>query len=151
MTYPNPDVITAVTDRFVPVKLDLFKDRPIVRQLNVIWTPTILIADRRGTVHYQSVNFLPAADFLDMLDISEANAMLRWGRNAEALARLRETEARHPDGPLIPEAIYWRGIAAYLTHHTNAALDAEWIPLHERFPDSAWAHRIPWPPSDDVS
>lgn len=78
MTYPDARVQAAIADRFVPLRLDLFKDRGVVRPLNVIWTPTLLIADRRGVVHYRSINFLPPDDFLAMLDIGEAKTCLRW-------------------------------------------------------------------------
>ena len=143
MTYPDPAVRRAIATRFVPLRLDLVADRAVVRPLNVIWTPTLLVADRRGTVHYRSVNFLPPADFLDMLDIGEANARLRWGEYDRAMDLLATVPTRHPDGPLAPEAIYWRGIAAYLKTHSNDELDAIWAEIRERWPDSIWARRIP--------
>lgn len=143
MTYPDPAVRSAIASRFVPLRLDLFVDRNTVRPLNVIWTPTLLIADRRGEIHYRSVNFLPPLDFLDMLDIGEANARLRWGEYDRAMNLLVGVPARHPDGPLVPEAIYWRGIAVYLKTHDNAAMYAIWTEIRERWPDSIWARRIP--------
>ena len=45
MTYPDPAVRRAVAARFVPLRLDLFADRAAVRPLNVLWTPTLLVAD----------------------------------------------------------------------------------------------------------
>lgn len=143
MTYPDPAVRAAVNARFVPLRLDLFHDRAVVRPLNVFWTPTLLVADRRGSVHYRSINFLPPADFLDMLDIGEANARLRWAEYDRAMDLLAAVPARHPAGPLAPEAIYWRGIAAYLKTHDNAPMYAIWREIQERYPDSIWARRIP--------
>ena len=143
MTYPDPTVRQAVVDRFVPLRLDLFADRDVVRPLNVLWTPTLLVADRRGVVHYRSVNFLPPADFLDVLDIGEASARLRWAEYDRAIALLDAVTVRHPDGPLAPEAIYWRGIATYLKTHSTPDMYAVWAEIQERFPDSIWARRIP--------
>ena len=143
MTYPNLAVRQAVADRFVPLRLDLFADRDAVRPLNVLWTPTLLVADRRGVVHYRSVNFLPPADFLDVLDIGEASARLRWAEYDRAIALLDAVTARHPDGPLGPEAIYWRGIATYLKTRSTPDMYAVWAEIQERFPDSIWARRIP--------
>jgi hypothetical protein len=143
VTYPDPAVSAAVRERFVPVRLDLFRDRGVVRPLNVIWTPTLLVADRRGTVHYRSLNFLPPADFLDMLDIGEACARLRWGEYDRAISLLASVTGRNPDGPLAPEAIYRRGMATYLKTPSNAELYAVWREIQERFPDSIWARRIP--------
>ena len=143
MTYRDPAVRQAVAERFVPVRLDLFRDRDAVRPLNVIWTPTLLITDRRGTVHYRSVNFLPPEDFLDMLDIGEANARLRWAEHDRAIALLAAVTERRPNAPLAAEAIYWRGIATYLKTHDSPAMYAVWAEIQERFPDSIWARRIP--------
>ncbi len=143
MTYRDPAVSQAVADRFVPLRLDLFRDRAAVRPLNVLWTPTLLVADRRGTVHYRSVNFLPPEDFLDMLDIGEANARLRWAEHDRAIALLAAVTDRRSNAPLAPEAIYWRGIATYLKTHDSPAMYAVWAEIQERFPDSIWARRIP--------
>ena len=132
-----------MSDRFVPLRLDLYADRAVVRPLNVIWTPTLLVADRRGTVHYRSLNYLPPADFLDMLDIGEANARLRWAEYDRAIELLAAVPARHPSGPLAPEAIYWQGISVYLKTHSNDAMYAVWQEILDRYPDSIWARRIP--------
>lgn len=143
MTYPDPAVAAAVAERFVPLRLDLFRDRTVVRPLDVIWTPTLLFADRRGAVHYRSLNFLPPADFLDLLDIGEANVRLRWGEYDRAIALLAAVTERNPAAPFAPEAIYRRGIATYLQTRSNDEMYAVWQELLDRFPDSIWAHRIP--------
>lgn len=144
MTYPNARVIVAVNERFVPLKLDLFQDpREVIRPLNVIWTPTILFADRRGTIHYQSVNFLPPDLFLTLLDIGEANVDLHWSRPDHAIELLRGAYERDPDSLLAPEALYWWGIAVYLRTHSNDEMYRVWNVLRERFPDSIWAQRVP--------
>lgn len=143
MTYPDSVVRRAVGERFIPLKLDLFADREAVRPLNVVWTPTLLFGDRRGAIHYRSLNFLPPADFLDLLDIGEASTRLRWGEYDRAIALLADVVERDSSAPLAPEAIYLRGIAAYLKTHDGALLDAIWGDLRERFPDSIWTRRIP--------
>ena len=143
MTYPAAAVRAAIAARFVPLRLDLFADRAVVRPLNVIWTPTLLFADRRGTIHYRSLNFLPPADFLDLLDVGEANVRLRWAEYDRAIELLTAVADRNPDGPLAPEAIYHRGIATYLKTRSTPAMYAVWRELQERFPHSIWARRIP--------
>lgn len=142
-TYVDSAVQAAITERFIPLRLDLFRDRTVVRPLNVLWTPTLLFADRRGVVHYRSINFLPPADYLDMLDIGEASVCLRWADYGRAMTLLADVPARHPDGPLAPEAIYWRGVASYLKTHDNPTMYAIWQEIRDRYPDSIWALRIP--------
>jgi tetratricopeptide (TPR) repeat protein len=143
VTYPDPAVISAVAERFVPLRLDLFRDRAAVRPLNVIWTPTLLFADRRGTVHYESLNFLPPADFLDLLDIGEACVRQRWGEYDRAITLFAAVTDRNPDAPFAAEALYRRGIAIYLKSRSNREMYAVWQELIDRFPDSIWARRIP--------
>jgi hypothetical protein len=143
VTYPHPAVRQAIAERFVPLKLDLFADREAVRPLNVVWTPTLLFADRRGTIHHRSLNFLPPADFLDLLDVGEASVRLRWGEYDRAIELLDAVSARDPDAPTAPEAIFLRGIAVYLKTRDNAAMHRVWGELRERFPGSIWTRRIP--------
>lgn len=128
----------------MPLKLNLFESpREVIRPLNVIWTPTLLVADRRMVVHYRSINFLPPTLFLTMLDIGEAEHLLRWSKPEVAIALLERAEQRDPTGPLAAEAIYRRGIATYLLTHSNPQMYAVWQALPERFPDSEWTQRVP--------
>ncbi len=144
MTYSDTTVQRELSERFILLKLDLFKSpRNVMRPLNVIWTPTLLFADRRGTIHYRSVNFLPPREFLTVLDIGESHVDLRWTRADDAIKRLRGALERDPDGKLADEVLYWLGIATYLKTHSNDEMYRVWHQLQERFPDSIWAARIP--------
>jgi tetratricopeptide (TPR) repeat protein len=144
VTYPDARVVAAVTSRFVPLRLDLFRDpREVVRPLNVIWTPTILFADRRGTVHYRSLNFLPPDLFLTLLDLGEAWVDLHWSRTDHAIELLRGAYERDPDGALAPEVLYRLGIAVYLKTRSDPEMYKVWDILRARFPDSIWAARVP--------
>jgi hypothetical protein len=144
VTYPDARVARELGERFVLLKLDLFKSpRPVMRPLNVIWTPTLLFADRRGTVHYRSVNFLPPDLFLALLDIGESHVDLRWSRAEQAIDRLQSAYERDPAGALAPEVLYWWGIAVYLKSRSNPRMYEVWDVLRERFSDSVWTTRVP--------
>jgi len=144
VTFADPDVVRAIAERFVPLKLDLFADREFTRQHQVFWTPTILVADHSGKVRYTSVNYLPPAEFVDILDIGEGLAAMRWKGYEKAIDLFRNVRDRRPEGPLTAEAIYWRGIAAYFRDGKSpGSANAEWAELLERFPDSIWAKRVP--------
>ena len=143
MTYPDPAVARAVSGRFVPLRLHL--SHPRVRDLNLLWLPTVYVLDHRGVVHGRSVNQLPPADFLDTLDLGEAHARLKQaGQAAVAAGLLREALARRDDGPLHPELLFLLGIADYFAgEHDHAGRDQVWAGLVARYPDSVWAHRVP--------
>jgi hypothetical protein len=144
VTYPDSDVQRELSERFVLLKLDLFNSpRAVMRPLNVIWTPTLLFADRRGAIHYRSVNFLPPREFLTVLDIGQANVDLRWTRMDAAIERLKSAFERDPDGKLADEVLYWWGIAVYLKTHSNDEMYRIWDDMRKRFPDSIWSARVP--------
>ncbi|MEJ7837710.1 MAG: thioredoxin fold domain-containing protein [Thermomicrobiales bacterium] len=144
VTFVEPQVAEAIATRFVPVQLDLRKNSEFARQWQVFWTPTILFADRSGKVRYQSPNFLPPAEFLDVLDIGEALVGMRWKEYDKSIRLLHELRDRSPSGPLTAEALYWRGIAAYFRDGSSSkSAHAEWQELLDTFPDSIWALRIP--------
>lgn len=145
MTYPDPTVIAAVDAAFVPLRLDV--GDPHVRELNIVWLPTVVIRDHRGNEHYRNVNAAPPADFLDVLTLGEAHGRLKEGRR-EAHARaeriLAQALARRDDGPFHPELLYWHAIAGYfLGDHDGAFRDRVWGDLLARYPGSHWAHRVP--------
>ena len=144
MTYPDAAVVAEIEGRFVPLVLDLFRGpREVVRPLDVIWTPTILFADRRGDVHYRSLNFLAPRLFVTLLDIGEAAVDLRWSRTGHAIALLRRAYERDTSGLLAPEVLYHWGIAVFLETHSNPEMYRVWDVLRERFPDSIWSARVP--------
>lgn len=144
-TFADPDVVAQVASRFIPVRIHLFNDRAIAREWQVFWTPTVLFADRSGKIRYRSVNYLPASDFLDVLDIGEALTAMRWRDYETAIGRLQDVDERHPDGPFTAEAIYWRGMAEYFRDGNDGATARRiWAAIKERFPDSEWARRQPY-------
>jgi len=128
--------------RFVGLKLD--HQAPRVRDLNVIWLPTLLIADHRGVLHYRNVNAVPPADMLDILDLGEALLRIRWAKADIAERLLASALERRADGPLTPELIFWQAIAAYNAGgHDDAARDRIWERLTREYPESIWARRVP--------
>lgn len=143
-TFRDPVVAAEIRNRFVPLKLDLFADREFTRANQIFWTPTVLIADHSGKVRYTSVNYLPATEMLDILDIGEGMVAMRWKESDRSIAAFRRVEERHPDGPLTAEAIYWRGMATYFRDgNSPKAAKQVWQEIKERFPDSIWALRQP--------
>jgi thioredoxin-related protein len=143
-TFTDPAVAEAIANRFIAVKLHLFRDRAVVRDWGLFWTPTVLFADRTGKIRYESVNYVPADVMLDILDIGEARVAMRWKEMDTAIDRLLDVERRHPDGPMTAEAIYWRGMAEYFRDGNQPATAKRvWSKITDEFPDSIWAKRQP--------
>lgn len=117
-------------------------DQAHFRAQRVIWTPTIVILDHRGTGHYQSPGYLPPALFLPMLRIGLARARIAWARYGEAAAQLAIV-ADDRANALAPEALYWLGIARYLQSRRRAPMMQAWDRLRQEHPASIWAARVP--------
>ena len=142
IVYPDPAVAAAIDESFVLLRLD-HKD-PKVRELNIIWLPTVLVRDLRGQEHGRHVNAAPPEDFLDFLALAEAHARMRTASYNRAEQVLAGALARRPDGPLHPELLYWHAIAGYWKgHHDGEFRDRVWADLRQRYPDSIWSHRVP--------
>ena len=143
--YPAAPVIAAVNAAFVPVRLHV--THPKVRELNIVWLPTVVIHDHRGFEHARQVNAAPPEDFLDVLALGEAHGRLKEGRNSSqerAEQVLRDALARRADGHFHPELLYWLAIAGYFRGgHDGEFRDRIWQELRDRYPDSLWTHRIP--------
>lgn len=143
-TLADSGVIAQIAERFIPVKLHLLNDRAITRPWQVFWTPTVLFADRSGKIRYTSVNYLPVPEFLDVMDVGEALVAMRWREFDHGIQLLKDVEARHPEGPMTAEAMYWRGMAEYFNEGNNPAASRRvWGEIQQRFPDSIWAKRQP--------
>lgn len=144
VTFADDNVATAISQRFVALRLDLFADREFTRQHQIFWTPTILIADHSGKVRYTNVNFVPPSEMLDVLDIGEGMVAMRWKESERSIARFQAVEDRRPEGPMTAEAIYWRGMATYFRDGKKPASAKQvWATIQQRFPDSIWALRQP--------
>lgn len=143
MTYPNPAVIHAVEDRFVALRLQ--HADPHVRDLNLVWLPTLYVLDKRETIHYRSVNSVPPEELLDVLDLGESHARLKGGKPVEAARLLDRALDRRWDGPHHDELLYWAAIARYFAgKQDEEARDRTWAELKERYPESPWTYRIPY-------
>ncbi|MFM7150546.1 MAG: thioredoxin fold domain-containing protein [Gemmataceae bacterium] len=143
-TLSHPDVATFVADHFVFVRLllDQPDHQPYFRRFSVIWTPTLLFLDRDLIAHYQSPGYLPTTEALAVSRIGLARCMMSRSRLHEACRHL-ESVANLPDQPFAAEALFWLGMARYLTCRREEDLESAWNILKSRHPNSPWARRIP--------
>jgi hypothetical protein len=150
VTYPQPSVASFIAEHFVPVRLLLNRSQDQIhfRTHRVIWTPSIVIADRRGVGHYQSPGYLPPKLFLHMLRIGLGRALTAWMRYDDAVTHL-EVVASDQESALAPEALYWLGVAWYLKERRRAPMMRAWNRLREQYPQSVWAARVPPNQEDD--
>jgi hypothetical protein len=146
VTYPDTHVSQYIADHFIPYKADMAERSawPLFRANHVIWTPSVGLADRNGSMHHVAVGFAPPSDFLSTLKIGRARCLMAWTRYAEAGAILQEAAA--VDNALAPEALFWLSTAYFFERRDSTRMYQVWEELVRRYPDSPWAgHTYPKP------
>ncbi len=145
VTYSNEEVIAKVEDRFVPLEVNTGQRRDLLRRYNTYWTPTTVLADRRGDPRYRVIGYLPPVDFLAYVSIGEAHALYWDHRYAEAAEAFAAVASSYPGSAPAPEALYMRGVCLRKTMNDERFLEEAAAEITRRYPDSDWARRVePW-------
>jgi len=143
--YPDERVVRLVTFEFVPIRIhvrdagDVYSR--VSQQLNVQWTPTVLILDEDGIERHRVEGFLPVDDFLAQLKLGLARIAFQRGTFDEAERRFRQVVDEHPQSDPAPEALYWIGVSRYKGQGDASALAETARAFSTRYTDSAWAKK----------
>jgi len=137
--YPDPRVASFIADHFIPARAHVKENQAAFERFNAQWTPTILIADAKGTERHRIEGFLPADDFLAQLCIGLAHASRLSGNFADAETRYRELADGSDD--VAAESLYWAGVSRYKATGDASALGETAQAFKQRFQDSAWAKK----------
>ena len=140
VTYPNEGVAKFVDLNFVPVQVQS-ANKELADKYNISWTPTILVLDADGKEHYRSVGFLQPDVFLATFELGKARYYLDREQFAEARALLEELIERCPVPEVVPEAIFYHGVASYKQTHDPKPLRQAYDTLTSKYPQSDWAKR----------
>jgi tetratricopeptide (TPR) repeat protein len=140
VTYPNAGVAQFVDLNFVPVQVEV-SHKELMAKYNVSWTPTILVLDADGKEHYRSVGFLQPDAFIATFQLGKARYYLDLEQFAEARALLEELIERSPVPEVVPEAIFFHGVASYKHTHDPKPLRKAYDTLTAKYPQSDWAKR----------
>jgi hypothetical protein len=143
--YPDERVVRLVMSEFVPIRIhvrdagDVYSR--VSQQLNVQWTPTVLILDEDGIERHRVEGFLPVDDFLAQLKLGLARIAFQRGAFDEAERRFRQVVDEHPQSEAAPEALYWIGVSRYKGQGDASALAETARAFSTRYTDSAWAKK----------
>jgi tetratricopeptide (TPR) repeat protein len=147
VTYSNESVAAYINDNLVPYLASMGERDawPIFRVNHVIWTPSVGLADRKGSIHYLSVGFSPPPDFLSALRIGRARCLMAWTRYAEAAGELEQAAAA--GNSMVPEALFWLATAYYFEARDTTRMYETWDKLTSLYPQSPWAQHTYPPPA----
>ena len=141
VTYPDDAVIRAIERNFSPFKINMLERHPDFKEAcaggRVLWGPTLVVADARGSEVRRWVGWLPPESFVAELAYCRALADFNRGEFAEALAGFDAIVERDAGTEIHPEALYWQGIAGFMAGRQDwEALGRSWKRLAEEYPNN---------------
>lgn len=140
VTYPEKMIAAFVQENFIPLQI-AHDAKPLSKDFNIKWTPTLITLGIDGREHHRTVGFLNPEDFI-------ANGLLGLGkyhfdndRYSETLALFEDLISNHPKSDNVPEAIFLRGVARYKSSGDRTPLKDAYETLSSHYPDSEWTKR----------
>jgi len=139
VTYPDDAVVAAIEEGFSPFKISMVERHPDFKEAcaggRVMWGPTLVVADARGSELRRWVGWLPPESFIAELAFCRALADYNRGKFPDALTGFDAIVERHPGAAIHAEALYWQGIAGFMAGPKDwAALGRSWKRLAAEYP-----------------
>lgn len=141
VTYPHASVVSAVSEQFVPVKLESGKHAELSRRLGIRWLPGLVVADADERPAHTQVGFLPPADLITELTYGRAIHAMGAKRYDDAHA-LFAAVAETPDAERAPEALFWWGISRFRQSKDFKGVMEPWGKIVAGWPASQWARKV---------
>ena len=142
VTYPDKDVISFLSENFVPLKIPFAHDKEMVKKFNATWTPTFIILDTEGWEHYRFVGYLPPADFLAHLDFAKGKVLFDRNRLSPAIDIFQDVLDSYGSSEKAPESVYYLGVSLYKKSHEVEDLKKTWKIIVDKYPSSEWSKKV---------
>ena len=144
VTYPDETVAAEIEKSFAPYKINMLERHPDFKEASagarVMWAPTLIVADARGSEVRRWVGWLPPESFVAELAFTRALADCNRGKFAEALAGFDAVVERGSDLEIHAEALYWQGVAGFLAGGKDwGALRRSWEKVAADYPGNRFA------------
>lgn len=143
-TYPDAEVQKELFTWFVPVRMDIIKDRAVRSQYSAYWTPSFYFLDTRGNVHYQQNGYLNPEDFRILLRLGKAALDMPRGKYYDVIDLMDDGLELFPGNPRAATLLFTRGMAEYLLGKEKSAFRGAMTEIVERYPTSQEARMWPW-------
>jgi tetratricopeptide (TPR) repeat protein len=143
-TYLDPDVQQELERWFIPVQLDILKDRQERRQYSAVWTPSFYFLDSRGSLVYSFNGYQNAEDFRVLLRLGKAAVDLPRGRYLETIDLMDDALNLFPNNPRAAALLFNSGMAQYLLGKDKSAFRGAMTDIIKEYPHSPEARMWPW-------
>ncbi|MGH2447430.1 MAG: thioredoxin family protein [Chloroflexota bacterium] len=140
MTYPQPAVVSAIHDHFVPVQINTQDDnnKKVIDTYRQAWTPDVRVLGHDGFDYDHWNGYLPPFEFLPRLLLGLGVAALRTGHFEGAGQVFENLSRTFPTSFSAPEATYWQAVSEYRATGEGRTLQTLWRKLQSRYPESIW-------------
>jgi TolA-binding protein len=99
----------------------------------------VVILNSEGLERFRIEGFLPPREFHAQLKLALARIVAMRKRWADAEPLYASIVEQFADTAAAPEALYWRGVAAYQGRRDHTALVAMAAEMKQRYPIGEWA------------
>lgn len=141
-------MIDTIVERFIPVQINTQTDegRVIVERYRQAWTPDLRVLGADGFEFSSWLGYLPPAEYVPQLLVSEAMAHLRMQDNERAARVYQEVLDRFQTSMAAPEAAFFFAVARYKDTHEATDLRGikGWKRLQIQYPLSPWKIKQSW-------
>lgn len=141
VTYPQEAVVQFITDNFIPVRISTKVNPELTEKYRVPWTPAFLVLGPDGTEYYREAGYLSPPSFLAHLSLALGRAAFEQRNFSEAAGHYGAVVEGQKESELVPEALYYLGIAKSKVSGKMDDRLATWRQLRERFPRGDWAEK----------
>ena len=130
-TYLNSEIRDYVDRNFVLVKYDITnRSIPKLQSSPILWTPTFIVFANDGSEVRKITGYLDEQQFEAEMEIGRALSFLRKAQPQTSLEILENFIDNSASNSLLPEALYWAGVASYfLNKRTAESLAPYWQEL----------------------
>jgi len=139
VTYPNEKVINFINEKVIPLQVN--SDHKLATDLNVTWTPSLLILDQDGNEHQRTVGFMAPEELIPSILLGIGNAHFNKNEFTEALECYRVILADYSKCDTVPEAIFQKGVSLYKSTSDPIPLKEAYNVLLEKYPENQWTKR----------
>lgn len=142
VTYSNQEIQKALSELFVPAKIEAQSDPKTAQFFNVQGTPTFVATDGHRKLHHKISGFYPPEAFLQRLRFLRAMVDLNNRRYEEAIGLLSSIVQQTFENDITPEALYHLGVARYKKSGDFTDAVQEWRKIQMQFPESPWLKKV---------
>ena len=134
-------MIQVATDWFIPLRINSQKQGEVFKEYSVTWTPTMVVLDAEGKENCRFTGFFTPPELCARMILDGAKAEINLENFSLAIKCFDDILEKYPGTFAAPEAIFYSGVAKYLSSHEPKVLKKGLLQLRKEFPDSEWTAR----------